>query len=101
MTIAKPELLRCVGDLFEFLAVNRNIDVLGLSSATGSAHADPKENRKSSDDAILDAHRSERGVKALDPFKELIHVSIVGAGGDHSQPHFCTRNLSGVNIVLK
>ena len=45
VTIAKSKLLRSFGDLFELRAVNRDVDVLGRSSASGSPHRDLKENR--------------------------------------------------------
>ena len=87
--VAKPKLLGCLGDLFELLPVNRNVDIFGRPSTSGPAHGDLEENRKPAHDAILNASRIKCGMKPFDPLEKLVHVSIVGAGGDHSQFYLC------------
>jgi hypothetical protein len=88
MPIPKPKLLNRLRDPLQFLPVNRNIDILSRTPAPGPPQGNLKKNRKPSHYAILNSRRIKRGMKPFDPLKKPVHVSIVGAGSDHSQFYF-------------
>ena len=85
VTISKTEFTGGFRDSLQLIPINRDIDVLGRSTAPWPAHGDLEEDGKPADNAVRNPCGIEGLMKPLDALEELVHMSIVGARRNHSQ----------------